>query len=73
MMIAIPEEEWAVFQDLSPVELGQVLHDLARKVRLSEFRKQPRGPKNPQPKRRIEGQPNHVSTAKLLKVRESST
>jgi IS4 transposase len=73
MMIAIPEEEWAVFQDLSPVELGQVLHDLARKVRLSEFRKQPRGPKKPQPKRRIEGQQNHVSTAKLLKVRESST
>lgn len=73
MMIAIPEEEWAVFQDLSPVELGQVLQDLARKVRLSEFRKQPRGPKKPQPKRRIEGQQNHVSTAKLLKVRESST
>jgi IS4 transposase len=73
MMIAIPEDEWAVFQDLSPVELGQVLHDLARKVRLSEFRKQPRGPKKPQPKRRIEGQQNHVSTAKLLKVRESST
>jgi IS4 transposase len=73
MMIAIPEDEWAVFQDLSPVELGQVLQDLARKVRLSEFRKQPRGPKKPQPKRRIEGQQNHVSTAKLLKVRESST
>jgi IS4 transposase len=73
MMIAIPEDEWAVFQDLSPVGLGQVLHDLARKVRLSEFRKQPRGPKKPQPKRRIEGQQNHVSTAKLLKVRESST
>jgi IS4 transposase len=72
MMIAIPEDEWAVFQDLSPVELGQVLQDLARKVRLSEYRKQPRGPKKPQPKRRIEGQQNHVSTAKLLKVRESS-
>ena len=42
-------------------------------VRLSEFRKQPRGPKKPQPKRRIVGQQNHVSTAKLLKVRELST
>jgi len=73
MMIAIPEDEWAVFGDLSPVELGQVLQDLARRVRLSEYRKQPRGPKKPQPKRRIEGQQNHVSTAKLLKVRESST
>jgi hypothetical protein len=73
MMIAIPEDEWVVFQDLSPVELGQVLQDLAGYVRLSEFRKQPRGPKKPRPERRIEGQQNHVSTAKLLKVRESST
>jgi hypothetical protein len=73
MMIAIPEDEWVVFRDLSPVELGQVLQDLARYLRLPEYRKQPRGPKKPQPKRRIVGQQNHVSTAKLLKVRESST
>jgi IS4 transposase len=72
MMIAIPEDEWAVFHDLSPVALGQVLQDLARNVRLSEFRKHPRGPKRPQPKRRIVGRQNHVSTAKLLKARESS-
>ena len=69
MMIAIPEDEWVVFHDLSPVVLGQVLRDLARNVRLSELRKQPRGPKRPQPKRGIVGQQNHVSTAKLLKVR----
>jgi hypothetical protein len=73
MMIAIPEEEWTVFHDLSPVTLGEVLQELARKVRLSEFRKQPRGPKKPQPKRRIVGQQNHVSTAKLLKTRGVST
>src|SRR3954466_15349973 len=73
MMIAIPEEEWVVFHDLSPVGLGQVLQDLARKVRLREYRKQPRGPKKPQPKRKIVGQQNHVSTAKLLKARELST
>jgi IS4 transposase len=73
MMIAIPEDEWAVFHDLSPVALGEVLQELARHVRISEFRKQPRGPKKPQPKRRIVGQQNHVSTAKLLKARELST
>ena len=73
MMIAIPEDEWAVFHDLSPVALGEVLRELAGNVRLSEYRKQPRGPKKPQPKRRIEGQQNHVSTAKLLKTREMST
>src|SRR4051812_22262840 len=73
MMIAIPEDEWAVFHDLSPVALGEVLRELAGNVRLSEYRKQPRGPKKPQPKRRIEGQQNHVSTARLLKMRELST
>jgi hypothetical protein len=73
MMIAIPEDEWAVFQDLSPVALGQVLRELARHVRLSEYRKQPRGLKKTQPKRVIEGQQNHVSTAKLLRARRVST
>jgi IS4 transposase len=73
MMIAIPEDEWTVFHDLSPVALGHILRELAGNVRLSEFRKQPRGPKKPQPKRRIVGQQNHVSTAKLLKTRELST
>jgi hypothetical protein len=73
MMIALPEDEWAVFHDLSPVALGHVLQELARHVRLSEYRKQPRGPKKPQPKRKIVGQQNHVSTAKLLEARELST
>jgi hypothetical protein len=53
MMIAIQEDEWAVFHDLSPMALGEVLRELAGNVRLSEYRKQPRGPKKPQPKRRI--------------------
>jgi hypothetical protein len=73
MMIAIPEDEWAVFHGLTPEGLGQVLQELARNVRLSEYRKHPRGPKKPQPKRQIVGQQNHVSTAKLLKARELST
>jgi IS4 transposase len=73
MMIAIPEDEWAVFHDLSPVALGHILRELAGNVRLSEYRKHPRGPKKPQPKRSIVGQQNHVSTAKLLKARELST
>jgi IS4 transposase len=73
MMIAIPEDEWAVFHGLSPVALGQILRELAGNVRLSEYRKHPRGPKKPQPKREIVGQQNHVSTAKLLKAREVST
>jgi Transposase DDE domain len=68
MMIALPEDEWAEFHDLSPEALGRLLKELAGYVRLSEYRKHPRGPKRPQPKRKIVGQQNHVSTAKLLEV-----
>ena len=56
-----------------PGGVGRGPAGVGRAVRLSEYRKQPRGPKKPKPKRRIVGQQNHVSTAKLLKARESST
>jgi hypothetical protein len=67
MRVAIPEDEWTVFHDLSPSEMGQVLRDLARRVRLSHYRKQPRGPKKPKPKKASGYQRKHLSTAKLLK------
>src|SRR5262249_5278486 len=51
MLIAIPEDEWAVFHDLSASEMGEVLRGLARRVRLSHYRKQPRGPKKPKPRK----------------------
>ena len=73
MMIAIPEDEWAVFHGLTAVAFGLVLRDLAAQVRLSVYRKQVRGPKRPQPKRESGAKVKHVSTAKLLKQRKEST
>ncbi|HEV3167141.1 MAG TPA: IS4 family transposase [Isosphaeraceae bacterium] len=67
MMIAIPEDEWVVFQGMSPQELSPVLKQLAGAVRLSEYRKQPRGPKKPRPKRQSGAKVKHVATAKLLR------
>jgi hypothetical protein len=66
MMIAIPEDEWVVFQGMSPQELCPILKQLAGAVRLSEFRKQPRGPKKPRPQRQSGANVKHVATAKLL-------
>lgn len=66
MMIAIPEDEWVVFQRMSPRELSPLLKQFAAAVRLSEYRKQPRGPKKPRPKRTSGAKARHVSTAKLL-------
>lgn len=73
MMIAIPEDEWAVFHDLPPVELAAVLVRLARAVALPKFRKHPRGPKRPRPQKQSGAKIKHVATAKILKARQVST
>lgn len=71
MSIAIPADEWAVFHDLHTSEMGQMLQGLARRVRLSHCRKQPRGPKKPKPLRARGYEKKHLSTAKLLKDQQS--
>ena len=71
MMIAIPEDEWVAFQGMSPRELSPLLKRFAAAVRLSEYRKQPRGPKKPRPKRTSGAKHRHVSTAKLLMRRRT--
>jgi IS4 transposase len=73
MMIAIPEDEWVVFHDLTPVELAGVLVHLARSVSLPKLRKHPRGPKKPRPKRQSGAKIKHVATAKILEVRYTCT
>ncbi len=66
MMIAVPKDEWVVFHEMSPQELCPFLKRLAGAVRLSEFRKQPRGPKKPRPERQSGDKIKHVATAELL-------
>jgi hypothetical protein len=73
MRIAIPEDEWAVFHGLSPSAMGRVLQALARRVRLSEYRKQPRGLKKPKPRKASGYEKKHLSTAKLLKEQDTRT
>ena len=70
MMIAIPEEEWRVFCRLRPAEMVALLKALAQQVRLTAYRKSPRGPKKPQPKRQGTPKGSHVSTAKILRNRK---
>lgn len=66
MMIAIPPEEWRVFQNMTFTEFCQILKHLAGLVKLRAFRRHPRGPKKPQPKRTYLKNRPHVSTAKIL-------
>src|ERR671933_2451879 len=67
MMIAIPEDEWRVFSRMRPAEMIATLKELAQKVSLKAYRKSPRGPKKPQPKREGHTTSSHVSTAKILR------
>ena len=70
MLIAIPEENWLVFQTMTPQKLVSLMKKLAENVKLSQFRKHPRGPKKPKPKRIALKNKPHVSTARILAERK---
>lgn len=68
MEIAIPARHWnGRFASLSPRELASELKRIAGHAQLRRYRKHPRGPKKPPPKRR--GSALHVSTARLIAQR----
>lgn len=73
MMIAIPEDEWVVFHDLTPKELAEVLVQLAKAVRLPKYQKSTRGPKQPKPVKQSGAKIKHVATAKILAARQTCT
>jgi IS4 transposase len=70
MMIALPEDEWRLFSRMRPVEMVATRRELAQKVCLKAYRKSPRGPKKPRPKRGGIPKASHVSTAKILRDRQ---
>jgi IS4 transposase len=72
MMIAIPERHWPIFSRMSVQEFSETLRRLASKVNLRRFKKHPRGPKKPQPKRIFDKNHPHVSTFRLIAARKSS-
>jgi IS4 transposase len=73
MRIAIPGDEWVVFQEMAPAELAGVLVKLAAAVRLPAYQKHPRGPKKPKPKKQSGAKIKHVATAKVLATRHKRT
>lgn len=65
MMIALPPEQWEIFQAISPAELAKTLRRWAQGLKLENYRKHPRGPKKPR-SARPNAKFHHVSTKKLL-------
>ena len=66
MMIAVPEQEWDIFQRMSAKTFAHTLQQLANKVNLAKFKKHKRGPKKPRAKRNHDSKHPHVSTARLI-------
>lgn len=66
MMIAIPEEHWAIVHALSIKQFAKLLRGLAGHVVLARYRKHPRGPKKPPPKKSNYQNGGHVSTYRIL-------
>lgn len=72
MTIAIAAEAWAAFGAMGERDVARLLREIAGRVRVSGYRKHPRGPKNaPVPRRRDRGQP-HVATARRLAGRKTN-
>ena len=64
MMIAVPAG-WEIFRRLDDDQLADLLRSW-RRNRLANFRKHPRGPKKPPPKKHSGAKIKHVSTARIL-------
>ncbi len=72
MMIAIPPENWSVFASFDEQQMASVLLDLASRVSLSSFLKQPRAPKKKKDPPTCDPRHRHVSTARLLALAKKS-
>jgi len=69
MMIAIPAAKWQIFSTLTPAKMARVLKTLAANANLRRYKKHPRGPKKPQPKRSRYKNGGHISTARVIAMR----
>lgn len=71
MMLIVPADYWQErFAQQTPQQMAHFLRSAAVHVRLSAFRKHPRGPKKPPPKMNKKNR-GHVSTARILQQRNS--
>jgi IS4 transposase len=70
MDVALDETIWEPFRTMSPSEMARKLLEYAGQVRLSSFKRTPRGAKKPVPPRTKHTTKPHVSTARLLAERD---
>jgi hypothetical protein len=71
MTIALDPDVWTVFHTMRPAALAEKLLKWAAHVHLPKYKRHPRGPKKPVPKRTLHADETHVSTARLLTLAKS--
>jgi hypothetical protein len=69
MMVAIPAAKWKIFRGLTPAGMAQVLKALTANANLRRYKKHPRGPKKPPPRKSKYKNGGHISTAKVIAMR----
>lgn len=70
MMIVLPPDAWKVFRAMPAADLAKTLRQIAGHVDPAYYRKAKRGPKRPQPLKKICHRGSHVSTYKLIQARK---
>lgn len=72
MEIAVPDECWEPYRSMPVRGFAKSLKELARRVKLSRYPKQKRGPKKPRPSRKSGRRNHHISTARVLAARKKT-
>lgn len=72
MEIVIDAAYWTRFADMSLSEFVSWVKSIAKDANLNRYRKHPRGPKRPPPKRTSGKRRAHVSTHRILKQRKQT-
>ena len=71
MMVAIPAEHWYIFRELPVTKFAKLLKSIAAEIKLSKYKKHPRGPKKKPPPKTPYQNGSHVATAKILAQRNT--
>ena len=66
LQLVLDPEDWDIYAQMSPQRFADQMLSWAGHVRLSKYKRHPRGPKKPVPKRTRYAKKTHVSTARLL-------
>lgn len=66
LSIALDPPVWTVFHTMAPSSFAKDMRAWAKHVELPKYKRHPRGPKKPVPKRTLYADKTHVSTARLL-------